>query len=40
MGTTTTEIDSNHVPMLSHPDLVIDVIHAAANAVQKAVATA
>jgi pimeloyl-ACP methyl ester carboxylesterase len=40
MGATTTEVDSSHVPMLSHPDLVIDVIRAAANAVQKATAAA
>jgi hypothetical protein len=25
---------SSHVPMLSHPDLVLDVIRTAANAVQ------
>ena len=35
MGATTTEVASSHVPMLSHPDVVIDVIRAAANAVQK-----
>ncbi len=35
MGATTTEIASSHVAMLSHPDVVIDVIRAAANAVQK-----
>jgi len=34
MGATTTEVASSHVPMLSHPDVVIDVIRAAANAVQ------
>jgi pimeloyl-ACP methyl ester carboxylesterase len=34
MGATTYEIDSSHVPMLSNPSLVIDVIRAAANAVQ------
>jgi pimeloyl-ACP methyl ester carboxylesterase len=33
MGATTSEIDSSHVPMLSHPGFVIDVIHAAAKAV-------
>jgi pimeloyl-ACP methyl ester carboxylesterase len=32
MGATTTEIDSSHVPMLSNPKLVIDVIRTAANA--------
>jgi hypothetical protein len=26
----TAEIDSSHVPMLSHPDFVVDVIRAAA----------
>jgi len=31
MGATTTEVDSSHVPMLSRPDVVIDVILAAAN---------
>lgn len=34
MGATTYEVDSSHVPMLSHPNLVIDVIRAAANAVR------
>jgi hypothetical protein len=34
MGATTYEADSSHVPMLSHPDLVIDVIRTAANATQ------
>lgn len=36
MGATTYEVDSSHVPMLSHPDLVIDVIRTAANAVMGA----
>src|SRR5258706_10185403 len=40
MGATTTEVGSSHVPMLSHPDLVIDVIQTAAKAVQGAVAVA
>jgi len=35
MGATTTEVASSHVAMLSHPDVVIDVIRAAAKAVQK-----
>jgi pimeloyl-ACP methyl ester carboxylesterase len=35
MGATTIETDSSHVPMLSQPDLVIDVIRKAAAAVQK-----
>jgi hypothetical protein len=33
MGATVYEADSSHVPMLSKPDLVIDVIRAAAKAV-------
>ena len=33
MGATTYELDSSHVPMLSNPTFVIDVIRAAANAV-------
>jgi pimeloyl-ACP methyl ester carboxylesterase len=40
MGATTTEVASSHVAMLSHPDLVIDVIRAAAKAVQKVTAAA
>ena len=35
MGATIHEIDSSHVPMLSNPGLVIDVIRTAANAVQR-----
>src|SRR5260221_5349814 len=38
MGATTTEVASSHVPMLSHPDLVIDVIRAAAKTLQGAAA--
>ena len=34
MSATTTEVASSHVPMLSHPELVIDVIREAANAAQ------
>jgi pimeloyl-ACP methyl ester carboxylesterase len=34
MGATTVETNSSHVPMLSEPDLVIDVIRKAARAVQ------
>ena len=30
MGAATYDIDSSHVPMLSHPDFVLDVIRAAA----------
>src|SRR6201996_5967608 len=33
MGATTYDIDSSHVPMLSHPDFVLDVIRAAAAGV-------
>jgi pimeloyl-ACP methyl ester carboxylesterase len=33
MGATTYEVDSSHVPMLSNPKLVLDVIRTAANAV-------
>jgi hypothetical protein len=33
MGATTLEVASSHVAMLSNPDLVIDVIRAAAKAV-------
>jgi enoyl-CoA hydratase/carnithine racemase len=40
MGATTTEVASSHVPMLSHPDVVINVIRAAARAVQGAAAAA
>ena len=34
MGAAVCEVESSHVPMLSHPGLVIDVIRAAAQAVQ------
>jgi len=40
MGATTYEVDSSHVPMLSNPKLVIDVIRTAAKAVQGAVVAA
>jgi hypothetical protein len=33
MVATTYDIDSSHVPMLSHPDYVLDVIRAAAGGV-------
>jgi pimeloyl-ACP methyl ester carboxylesterase len=33
MGATTYDIDSSHVPMLSHPDYVLDVIRAAARGI-------
>ena len=35
MRATVSEVDSSHVPMLSNPSVVIDVIRAAANAVQE-----
>lgn len=34
MGATVYELDSSHVPMLSEPERVLDVIRAAAKAVQ------
>jgi len=40
MGATTTEVASSHVIMLAHPDVVIDVIRAAAKAVQGVAAAA
>jgi pimeloyl-ACP methyl ester carboxylesterase len=36
MGATTYDVESSHVPMLSHPHLVVDVIRTAAAAVQGA----
>jgi hypothetical protein len=39
MGATTVELKSSHVPMLSHPKQVLDVIQAAAAAVQRTTAT-
>jgi pimeloyl-ACP methyl ester carboxylesterase len=35
MGADATEVESSHVPMLSNPKLVLDVIRKAAHAVQK-----
>jgi len=35
MKATTTEVASSHVPMLSKPDVALDVIRKAASAVQK-----
>jgi hypothetical protein len=40
MGATIHEVDSSHVAMLSHPGLVVDVIRAAAKAVQGSFAPA
>jgi pimeloyl-ACP methyl ester carboxylesterase len=39
MGATTVEVKSSHVPMLSHPKHVLDVIQTAAASVQSAMAT-
>ncbi|HEV2980474.1 MAG TPA: alpha/beta fold hydrolase [Solirubrobacteraceae bacterium] len=36
MGATVFAVDSSHVPMLSHPDVVLDAIRAAARSVQGA----
>ena len=33
MGATTFEVDSSHVPMLSHPKVVLDAIRMAAESV-------
>jgi hypothetical protein len=38
MGAGTTEVESSHVPMLSNPKLVLDVIRKAAHAVQTSAA--
>ena len=38
MGATTYEFETSHVPMVSRPDLVLDVIRTAANAVQEPLA--
>jgi hypothetical protein len=35
MGTTTYEVDASHVPMLSKPSFVLDVIRTAANSVNR-----
>jgi len=40
MGATVYEVASSHVPMLSNPSLVLDVIRSAAKAVQGATAAA
>jgi pimeloyl-ACP methyl ester carboxylesterase len=39
MGATVTEVASSHVPMLSKPDVVIEVIRTAAKAVQQNITT-
>ena len=38
MGATTYEVDSSHVPILSNPSFVLDVIRAAAKAIQGSMA--
>jgi pimeloyl-ACP methyl ester carboxylesterase len=38
MGATTYEVESSHVPMLSHPDIVLDAIRNLATAVQESLA--
>ena len=40
MGATTYELDSSHVPMLSQPERVLEVIHAAIKGVRGAAASA
>ncbi len=40
MGATTCDVDSSHVPMLSHPNVVIDTIRAAAGSVQASMSDA
>jgi pimeloyl-ACP methyl ester carboxylesterase len=40
MGATTYEVESSHVPMLSHPDVVLDAIRNLATAVSGSLATA
>ena len=40
MGATTYEVESSHVPMLSHPDVVLDAIRNLANVVQESPALA
>jgi pimeloyl-ACP methyl ester carboxylesterase len=39
MGATVTEVESSHVPMLSKPDVVIEVIRKAAKAIQEKTTT-
>jgi pimeloyl-ACP methyl ester carboxylesterase len=40
MGATVFAVDSSHVPMLSHPDVVLDAIRQAASVVQQSAASA
>jgi pimeloyl-ACP methyl ester carboxylesterase len=39
MGATTVEVPSSHVAMVSHPDEVVSLIHAAAQTVESGSAT-
>jgi hypothetical protein len=39
MGATVVEVESSHVPMLSKPDVVIEVIRKAAKAIQEKTTT-
>jgi len=39
MGATVTEVESSHVPMLSKPDVVIEVVRKAAKAIQEKTTT-
>jgi len=36
MGATTREVDTSHVPFISKPQVVVEMIEEAANAAQKA----
>ena len=40
LAATTYEFATSHVPMVSRPDLVLDVVRTAANAVQQSLAIA
>jgi pimeloyl-ACP methyl ester carboxylesterase len=40
MGATTYEVEGSHVPMLSHPDVVLDAIRNLVTAVQRSLTTA
>lgn len=39
MGATVVEVESSHVPMLSKPDVVIEVIRSATKAIQEKMTT-
>ena len=40
MGATTYEVDSDHVPMLSHPEIVLTAIRNLVASLQESLATA